>query len=75
MQINIQEFINDTINISRKTNADWNLYCFNYTASCQYEWNRNENRKLSRWLVTDMDWNIIARPFAKFFNIVWCMES
>lgn len=69
MKINIKEFLKDTINISRKTNKEWMLYCFNYTALCQHEWNRNENRKLARWLVTDMDWNIIARPFSKFFNI------
>ncbi len=45
------------------------LYIYNYTQKTQFERNWNEITLTSRGLILDEDYNIIARPFAKFFNL------
>jgi len=47
-------------------NAD--LWIYNYSRSCQYEMNWNEITLNCRGLILDKDFNIVARPFGKFFN-------
>jgi RNA ligase len=41
---------------------------YNYTASAQYERCWNEATLACRGLILDAEYNIVARPFAKFFN-------
>lgn len=45
------------------------LYIYNYAARVQYERIWNEITMACRGLIMDADNNIIARPFAKFFNL------
>lgn len=40
----------------------------NYTEQTQYEKMWNEVTKQCRGLIIDEDWNVVARPFDKFFN-------
>lgn len=45
------------------------LWLFNYSEKTQYEKNWTEETLNCRGLITDHNYNIIARPFKKFFNI------
>ena len=45
------------------------LWILNYSATAQYEKVWNEYTLMCRGLVVDADFNIVARPFGKFFNI------
>lgn len=45
------------------------LYIYNYTAKAQYDRIWNEITLMCRGLVMDAEMNILARPFAKFFNL------
>lgn len=47
----------------------YNLYIYNYTQFAQYEKVWNEITIMCRGLILDENYNIIARPFKKFFNI------
>jgi tRNA splicing ligase len=44
------------------------LFIYNYTPKAQYEKYWNEITLACRGLILDDDYNIIARPFVKFFN-------
>ena len=44
------------------------LYIYNYTAKAQYEYMWNEVTMLCRGLILDEQFEIVARPFTKFFN-------
>lgn len=44
------------------------LYIYNYTAKAQYEYMWNEVTMLCRGLILDEQYEIVARPFTKFFN-------
>lgn len=46
------------------------LYIYNYTAKAQYDRVWNEITLSCRGLILDGNDNIVARPFAKFFNLV-----
>ena len=45
------------------------LYIHNYTAKVQYEGAWNEITLSCRGLILDAAYNVVARPFAKFFNL------
>jgi T4 RnlA family RNA ligase len=45
------------------------LYIYNYTQKTQFERVWNETTLACRGLILDENYNIIARPFAKFFNL------
>ena len=45
------------------------LLIFNYTQTCQFSKAWDEYTMMARGLITDLDGNIVARPFKKFFNI------
>lgn len=45
------------------------LYIYNYTAKVQYDRSWNAITLICRGLILDADYNIIARPFPKFFNL------
>lgn len=45
------------------------LYIYNYTAAAQYEKKWNEITLQCRGLIMDKNYQIVARPFCKFFNL------
>lgn len=45
------------------------LYIYNYTAKVQYEKTWNEITLACRGLILDAAYNVVARPFPKFFNL------
>jgi len=44
------------------------IYILNYTNDCQLAYARDEVNMQCRGLILDQEWNIIAKPFKKFFN-------
>lgn len=55
--------------VSVQKHPDAELYIYNYTNSCQYERMWNEITLQCRGLILDKDFNVVAKPFSKFFNI------
>jgi hypothetical protein len=55
------------IRVNKHPNYD--LYIYNYTQSAQFERIWNETTLRCRGLILDKDFKVIARPFAKFFNL------
>lgn len=45
------------------------LLVWNYTQTCQFNNAWDEYTMMCRGLITDLDGNIVSRPFKKFFNI------
>lgn len=45
------------------------LVGYNYTEQAQFERFWNDATQMCRGLIVDTSWNIIARPFPKFFNL------
>ncbi|MFN0203741.1 MAG: T4 RnlA family RNA ligase [Bacteroidia bacterium] len=45
------------------------LKIYNYSAKTQYDYLWNEWTKACRGLITDENFNVVARPFDKFFNM------
>lgn len=45
------------------------LFILNYSKTAQYEQYWNEYTLMARGLVVDVDFNIVAKPFGKFFNL------
>jgi T4 RnlA family RNA ligase len=69
--MNIEQLL-DQINegfIQRNKHPDLDLYIYNYTAKAQYDRVWNELTLACRGLIMDGNYNIIARPFGKFFNL------
>lgn len=54
--------------INRQAHPVAPLSILNYSAKTQYEWRWNDETKACRGLIVDEDWNVIARPFPKFFS-------
>ena len=54
--------------ISKRKHPSEDLYIYNYTAKTQYEQFWNEITLQTRGLILDSDYNIVSRPFKKFFN-------
>ena len=64
----LQQLIaDDYIKVNKHPSAD--LFIYNYTATAQYERLWNEWTLACRGLIMDADFNIVARPFPKFFNL------
>ena len=64
----LQQLIaNDYIKVNKHPTAD--LFIYNYTATAQYERLWNELTLACRGLIMDVEFNIVARPFPKFFNL------
>jgi hypothetical protein len=55
--------------ISRRKHPDLPLYIYNYTPECVYSNHWNDLTRLCRGLILDEDYNVVARPFEKFFNL------
>lgn len=54
--------------ITKRKHPEFDLWIYNYTPSCMYGKVWNESTLACRGLILDGDYNIIARPFSKFFN-------
>ena len=75
--MNIQ-LINEMVKqkyITVHKHPDFDLYIYNYSkqASAEHIW--NEATELCRGLILDKDMNIVARPFAKFYNYEELVEQ
>jgi T4 RnlA family RNA ligase len=58
---------NNYVNVNKHPTHD--LFIYNYTAKAQYEREWNAITLMCRGLILDADYNIVARPFTKFFNL------
>jgi RNA ligase len=54
--------------VRKVVHPDAPLELFNYSEKCTYEGVWNETTRQCRGLILDLDGNIVARPFSKFFN-------
>lgn len=61
-----KEVSNGFVNIQKHSNYD--LYIYNYSQKTQFDRHWNDVTLNCRGLILDGDFNIIARPFKKFFN-------
>lgn len=64
----LEEYIEKGL-VSKRKHPKYDIYILNYTASCQFEWLWDEVTLNCRGLVVDSSWNILARPFPKFFSL------
>lgn len=55
--------------ISEQRHPEWDLRILNYTQRCQFDWRWNAQTMQCRGLIVDDAWNIISRPFPKFFSV------
>ncbi|MDX6187885.1 RNA ligase [Flavobacterium sp. Fl-318] len=67
----LQEMISKNY-VKVNKHPEHNLYIYNYTQNAQFERIWNEVTLSCRGLILDEDFNIVARPFAKFFNLGEC---
>lgn len=64
----LHEMINaDYVKVTK--HPEHNLYIYNYTVKGQYERVWNECTLACRGLILDASYGVVARPFAKFFNL------
>lgn len=54
--------------VRRFAHPSGKLFGFNYTEQCTYEGAWDDVTRQCRGLIIDLEGNIVARPFAKFFN-------
>lgn len=56
--------------LSKRKHPDADLYILNYTTAAQVEWYWDkETTMICRGLIVDGNWNVVSRPFEKFFTI------
>lgn len=55
-------------NIGIQKHPTEDLYLLYYTDKCSFGHHWTDLTMMCRGLITDLDWNIIQRPFKKFFN-------
>ena len=55
--------------ISTQVHPNMPLMIHNYTQRCQFDRHWNTTTLDCRGLITDMEGNIVCRPFPKFFNV------
>ncbi len=67
-KILLHSMINDGfVNVNKHPTHD--LFIYNYTAKAQYERVWNDITLACRGLILDGNYNVVARPFEKFFNL------
>lgn len=64
----LQEYIDNKL-INTQKHDKFDLLIHNYTPKCQYDKIWDEYTMSCRGLITDLNGNIISRPFKKFFNL------
>ena len=55
--------------VNTQRHDKWPLLIHNYTPVAQYERRWDDLTRMCRGLITDLEGNVICRPFPKFFNI------
>ena len=60
------EIVQGNIGIQKHPTED--LYLLWYTDKCSFSHHWTDLTMMCRGLITDLDWNIVQRPFKKFFN-------
>lgn len=70
MKINLTTFneLVDQKYLSVQKHEQADLLIWNYTQFCQFDRKWTEETMMARGLITDLEGNIVARPFKKFFN-------
>jgi T4 RnlA family RNA ligase len=64
----LEQLIRDKyVSVQKHPQAE--LYIYNYTPLTQFDRNWNEITLACRGLILDSEYNIVARPFPKFFNL------
>lgn len=71
MKIDLQEIqaLVDKRLVSTQKHPKLPLLIHNYTQSCQFERAWDDLTVQCRGLITDLEGNVVARPFSKFFNL------
>lgn len=64
----LQQCIDEGL-VAVQKHLEQELYIYNYTARVQYERAWNEITLACRGLILDAAYNVVARPFPKFFNL------
>lgn len=69
MDLNLlQRMIGDGyVNVQK--HPQYELFIYNYSAKTQYDYLWNDVTKACRGLIMDAEMSVVARPFAKFFNL------
>lgn len=70
MQVNIPQldmYVERKL-ITKRQHPQLPLYIFNYTPQCQYSKAWDSVTTMCRGLITDLQGNVVAKPFSKFFN-------
>lgn len=62
-----REIANGYINV--QSHPEHDLRILNYSQRAQFDWRWNAETMQCRGLIVDRDWNIVARPFPKFFSV------
>lgn len=69
MKINLEEFRKRSEYINEQKHPTLDLIIWNYSQHCQFYGAWDEFTTMARGLITDLEGNIVARPFKKFFNL------
>lgn len=69
MKIDLRELRKRSEYINEVKHPTLDLLIFNYSHKCQYAKAWDEYTKMTRGLITDLEGNVVARPFRKFFNM------
>jgi RNA ligase len=71
MKLNAEEILKlvDEGYLIMNKHPEEDLFILNYSKTAQYEQYWNEYTLMCRGLVVDVDFNVVARPFGKFFNL------
>jgi len=68
MKANLTEFRARSKYINEQKHPTLDLLIWNYTPECQFARAWDKYTEMCRGLITDLEGNIVARPFKKFFN-------
>lgn len=55
--------------VTKQKHPDTDLWIYNYSQRAQYERHWNDITMQTRGLILDSQYNVVARPFKKFFNL------
>lgn len=69
MNVNLAELRKRSDFINEQKHPTLDLLIWNYNQKCQFEKAWDDYTLMCRGLITDLEGNIVARPFKKFFNI------
>ncbi len=69
MKIDLNELRNRSEYINEQQHPTLPLLIWNYSQKCQFAKAWDKYTSMCRGLITDLEGNIVARPFTKFFNL------